>query len=67
MRAYLAREATLRGHRVIDMHGLFDRHYKVHRTRFEYEHDLHWNGLAHGLAAEAVRESGVRSPGLERR
>ncbi|MEM7404788.1 MAG: hypothetical protein AAF458_05810 [Pseudomonadota bacterium] len=62
MRTYLAGAAQRAGHQVVDMHPIFSEHFSVHRQRFEHPHDGHWNGLAHGLAAKAVAESGFLTP-----
>lgn len=58
MRRFFMAEAASRGYRTLDMDEYF--HLFVRQTpsaRFEWPTDGHWNGLAHGLAAEAVMRS----------
>lgn len=58
MRQFFMEKAEARGYRVIDMQPLFVEDYGKRGLKFEYPRDGHWNGLGHGLAAGAVRESG---------
>ena len=57
MRRYFMTSAAAAGHEVIDMQPAFVRHYRTHRQRFDWPYEYHWNGLAHGLCAEAVSQS----------
>ena len=57
MRRYFMTSATAAGYEVIDMQPAFARHYRTHGQRFDWPYEYHWNGLAHGLCAEAVSES----------
>jgi len=54
MRAYFMERARSRGYGVIDMQPIFEKAYARDRKPFEYPTDGHWNGYAHGLAAEAA-------------
>lgn len=58
MRREFIREATGRGHPVVDMQPIFTEHHRRHGERFEFADDGHWNGLAHELAARAVLATG---------
>ena len=60
MRRFFMAEAARRGHRVVDMDENFHPAARDNPSaRFEWPMDSHWNGLAHGLAAEAVMGSGA--------
>ena len=54
--AFRARVAA-RGHDIIDAGSLFSAHFRAQRVRFEDSRDLHWNGTAHGVVADAVARS----------
>lgn len=55
MRDYFIQQASARGYEVTDMQPLFHRRHAQDGARFDYAPiDEHWNGIAHGLAAEAV-------------
>lgn len=57
MRQYFIDRAAARGFEVIDMQPIFVNHYKLHRHRFEFPRDNHWNSLGHALFADAVMHS----------
>lgn len=57
LRHYLITESRKKGYEIIDMHPVFEADYVTHHKAFEFEYDPHWNGYAHGLAAQAVQES----------
>jgi hypothetical protein len=57
MRNYFITRAHNHNHEVIDMYPIFLDHYAVHRTKFEFPTDWHWNELAYRLAADAVLRS----------
>jgi len=59
MRRYFIGECRKRGYEVIDMHPVFEDSFARRGQRFDYPTDAHWNGLAHGLAAEAAMDSRV--------
>lgn len=59
MRRYFAHRARLRGHEVVDLQPLFMSRYLREREAFEFEHDAHWNGRGHEVAARAVLDSAV--------
>ena len=43
---------------------VFLAHYRVHRERFEWPQDYHWNSLGHRMCFEAVSQSRVLSRGV---
>ena len=55
-RAFIAKAEAL-GYETIDLDPPFQAHYRQYRQRFEWPRDGHWNGTAHGIAAEAVLKS----------
>jgi hypothetical protein len=57
MRQAFLEKAQARGYEVIDMDRVFFPNFDQNKQRFEFERDGHWNGMAHGLAAEAVLKS----------
>ena len=57
MRNYFITRAHNHNHEVIDMYPIFVDHYGVHREKFEFPTDGHWNELGHRLAADAVLHS----------
>ena len=57
MRRFFMREAAARGYGVIDMEPIFSDRHARDGSRFDFDDDRHWNGLAHGLAADAVVHS----------
>lgn len=59
MRRYFVTKAMLLGYEVIDMQKFFEEHYKIHRQRFEYPNDNHWNEIGHEVLADAVSRSSV--------
>ena len=42
---------------VVDMYPIFLDHYRIHKAKFEFPTDGHWNELGHRLAADAVLRS----------
>jgi hypothetical protein len=60
MRRFFMAEAARRGYRVIDMDESFHPAARANpAVRFSWPVDGHWNGLAHGMAAETVVRSGA--------
>jgi len=59
MRRYLLAQARTAGFDAIDLQEHFLRRYARDSTRFEFATDNHWNGVGHGVAAEAVVASPV--------
>lgn len=59
MRRYMADQAQSRGFVVIDMQPVFEKAYALEKKRFEFPTDSHWNGYAHGLLAEAIRQTEI--------
>jgi hypothetical protein len=58
MRQYFMAEARRRGYPVIDAEEYLVPYAKEHpEARFEWPTDGHWNGLAHGLIAQAILTS----------
>jgi hypothetical protein len=57
MREAFLKEAQASGYEAIDMQQVFIEHYQKHKERFEWPIDNHWNGVAHGVAADAVERS----------
>jgi hypothetical protein len=57
MRAYFLDAAPHAGFEAIDMDRIFFAEHLRTGARFEVPTDTHWNGVAHGLAADAVRAS----------
>ena len=55
MRKYFIDRA--RDHEVVDMSPIFLDHYRIHKAKFEFPTDGHWNELGHRLAADAVLRS----------
>lgn len=41
---------------VIDMHPIFEADYAQYQKWFQFKVDAHWNGYAHGLAADALAD-----------
>ena len=39
---------------LVDLTNMFREDYKIHRRRFSFENDGHWNRYAHGLVAEEL-------------
>jgi hypothetical protein len=54
MYGYLARRAGEEGFTAVDLDPVFRAHYAVHRQRFEFPTDGHWNALGHAVAATAL-------------
>ena len=54
MRDYLIEQSRKHLFEIVDMDVVFREHFQKYRQVFEFQTDGHWNGLAHGLAAEAV-------------
>ena len=48
-----------RGFNVIDGHDVLAKEYAIHKKRFEFDIDFHWNGYAHGVIANAIKEHSV--------
>ena len=61
MRTYFMAEARQSGFEVIDMDEHFFARHPTDGKIFQFKDDAHWNGLAHGMAANAVAENGVFS------
>ena len=61
MRKYFINKATMLGYEIIDLQNIFQEHYKVHKQRFEYPTDDHWNEIGHEIVADAIVKSGVFS------
>jgi hypothetical protein len=61
MRTYFITEARKVGFEAIDMDEKFFPRVRAGPVRFDFPTDAHWNGLGHGLAAEAVAASDVFS------
>ncbi len=60
MRRFFLAEAAGRGYRTVDMDESFHPAARENPSvRFNWPTDGHWNGLAHGMAAEAVMRSGA--------
>ncbi len=57
MRAHFLRAARTAGYEAIDLDEVFLPHHEKTGERFEFPTDAHWNGIAHGLAAQAVSGS----------
>jgi len=57
MRRHFIQAAQQRGYELIDMQPLFLRQYQQDGLRFEFPTDGHWNGHAHGVAADAIASS----------
>lgn len=62
MRNYVMEQARARGIGIVDMQPVFAESYARDHRRFEFPHDGHWNGFAHGLVAQAIE----RTPMFER-
>jgi hypothetical protein len=71
MRRYFVEKAGAHGFEIIDMQGIFAKHYHQHAEKFEFPRDNHWNSLGHQLVTDAVAGSELfrrlalqsRSPG----
>jgi hypothetical protein len=61
MRTFFMSEARQSEFEVIDMDENFFARHPTDATAFQFKDDRHWNGLAHGIAADAVAESAVFS------
>jgi hypothetical protein len=56
-KTFLAR-AQAAGYGTIDLDPFFFAHYAAHHEAFEVPDDGHWNGVAHAVVADAIRQSG---------
>jgi hypothetical protein len=54
MRRYFIQQAQAKGYALIDMQPIFQRQHAKNGTRFEFEHDSHWNPTAHRLVAQQL-------------
>jgi hypothetical protein len=61
MRNFFIAEARRLGYEAIDMDPIFFATFRRMHERYDYPNDGHWNGLAHGLAANAVAGSALFS------
>jgi hypothetical protein len=61
MREFFIAQTRQSGYEAIDMDPAFFARFRTTGERFEYARDGHWNGLAHGLAAEAALRSETSS------
>lgn len=59
MNSYFIDKAISLGYEVINMHEVFEKHYRIKNQRFEYPTDWHWNGLGHEVVANAIIKSNV--------
>jgi hypothetical protein len=66
MRDYFLKAASSAGFEAIDMDRVFFAEHRRTGAHFEFPTDAHWNGLAHGLAADAVRSSATVARWLRR-
>jgi hypothetical protein len=57
MFSYFLAAARAQGFEAIDMHDVFEANFAMHRQRFEFPTDGHWNGYGHGVVADAVAKS----------
>ena len=57
MRRHFMDEARKQGFEVIDLDPLFFARTEADGSRFEFPTDGHWNGVAHGIAADALAGS----------
>jgi hypothetical protein len=57
MRRAFMETAAAHGYEVIDLDTRFIPRHAATRERFDFFDDNHWNGLGHGVAAEAVLDS----------
>jgi hypothetical protein len=57
MRTYFMRQASQRGHEVIDLQPSFLARSRDGSTRFEFPTDGHWNAVGHAVVAEALASS----------
>ncbi len=57
MRNYLMTTAQKSGYTVVDLDGPFEKAFAKDHKRFEFPTDGHWNGYAHGLAADAMADT----------
>ena len=63
MRQYFMTHARRRGYHVVDMQPVFAEHYRVHRQRFEWPQDAHWNVLGHRVCHDALGDWDVLADG----
>jgi hypothetical protein len=59
IRSYFIAQAQHAGFETIDMDAWFLPRAEAGPVQFEFPRDGHWNGIAHGLAADAVAKSAV--------
>jgi hypothetical protein len=59
IRDFFIAEARRLGYEAIDMDAVFVPRFRATHERYDHPTDGHWNGLAHRLAAEAVRHAKV--------
>jgi len=52
----LAAAAARHGVEFLDLHPVFAAHWAMHRRRFEFNVDGHWNELGHSIVAAAIAE-----------
>lgn len=67
MRAYFVSTSRSHGYEIIDMHSVFQEHFRAHGERFEYSTDNHRNALGHEVFAAAVANSSVFQHFLQQR
>lgn len=55
MRKFFMDKARSQQYTVVDMQPIFEQHYAANGNRFEFKKDGHWNGIGHGVAADALK------------
>jgi hypothetical protein len=64
LREYLVTEASRLGYRVVDLAPLFLAYYREFGRPVDfYPFDRHWNGIGHGIAAQAAYKALSAQPG----
>ena len=58
MRTYFRERALDRGYQVADMQPAFIARHDADQTRFEWEHDGHWNSLGHRVCFDEIMRLG---------
>lgn len=54
MRVYFFNRAKELGYNILDLHVTFGDHYDLHKTKFEFPYDGHWNRVGHEVVAKGI-------------
>ena len=57
MRKELLAQTEASGFEIIDLQPIFNEYYKIHKMKFEFPTDGHWNERGHAVFAETILAS----------